>query len=278
MSAGLPAPSDLPRVAARLEHDGSVLWLELDAPPANVLDTVMVQSLRKAVEAARTMPGLRLMVFTGSGDHFSYGASVEEHLPDRVAGMLGEFHGLFRDLMEMDIPLLAYVRGRCLGGGLELASFCDWLWAEETATLSQPEIKLGVFAPLGSVLLPWRCGAQATGLLLTGESVDAISALTMGLADHVVPVEEGKTILDQWIRDNLLPLSASSLRRARRAARWSFHRTLAGDLNAVERFYLEDLMATPDAEEGIRAFLEKRNPVWSDAGDAAPAGGKGPRQ
>lgn len=268
MSAGLPAASELPRVAARLEHDGLVLRLELDAPPTNVLDTEMVRSLRKAVRAARDLPDLRLLVFTGAGDHFSYGASVEEHLPDRVAGMLAEFHGLFRDLMETDVPTLAYVRGRCLGGGLELASFCDWLWAEETATLGQPEIKLGVFAPLGSLLLPWRCGAQATGLLLTGEAVDAITALTMGLADHVVPTEDGTTILDRWIRDHLLPLSASSLRRARRAARWNFHRTLAGDLDALERFYLEDLMATPDAEEGIRAFLEKRNPEWSGAGDA----------
>lgn len=263
MSRGMPAPGELPRITARLEHDGSVLRLELNGPPANVLDTVMVQSLRKAVRAARDLEGLRLLVFSGAGDHFSYGASVEEHLPDRVAGMLAEFHGLFRDLMETDVPALAYVRGRCLGGGLELASFCDWLWAEEGATLSQPEIKLGVFAPLGSILLPWRCGAQGAGLLLTGESVDALTALTLGLADHVVPAGDGPTILDRWIRDHLLPLSATSLRRARRAARWSFHRTLAADLDALERFYLEDLMATPDAEEGIRAFLEKRVPVWS---------------
>lgn len=250
------------KVAEHLEHDGAVLRLELASPPGNVLDAATTAELRRAVTGARDRAGLKLILFTGAGKHFSFGASVEEHRPDQVADMLREFHGLFRDLMDTDIPTLALVRGQCLGGGLELAAFCDWLFAVEGATLGQPEIKLGVFAPMGSLLLPRRCGARGADLLLTGRSVDAIAALTLGLVDEVFPPEDCDRLLDQWIRDEILPLSAASLRRARRAARWEFHRVLREGIDELERLYLEDLMSTEDAVEGIEAFLEKRAPAW----------------
>lgn len=262
----LPAAlRDLPKVAARLDHDGAVLRLTLDAPPGNVLDSVMTASLRRAVVAARSISALRLLVFAGSGEHFSFGASVEEHRPETVGGMLEGFHGLFRDLVETDVPALALVSGQCLGGGLELAAFCDWVFALGDAKLGQPEIKLAVFAPVGSVVLPWRCGARANDLLLTGRTVDAETALHLGVVDRIVPVEEAESCLDAFVRADLLPLSASSLRRARRAARWDLDRRMKQGLAELETLYLEDLMATPDATEGILAFLEKRRPAFTHA-------------
>jgi cyclohexa-1,5-dienecarbonyl-CoA hydratase len=242
-----------------------VLRLTLDDPPGNVLDREMTESLRTAVRAAGKNPDLKLLVFIGAGKHFSFGASVEEHRPEHVAAMLETFHGLFHDLMATDLPVLAVVRGQCLGGGLELAAFCDWLVAAEGAHLGQPEIKLGVFAPLGSILIPWRCQAQGADLLLTGRTVDAITALTMGLVDELLPETDPEPILDQLIRDRILGLSASSLRLARRAARMGLDRALREDLPRLESLYLEELMKTRDAVEGIEAFLEKRSPTWRNA-------------
>jgi cyclohexa-1,5-dienecarbonyl-CoA hydratase len=260
-----PGLEGLPKVQSALTHDGRVLRLTLDAPPGNVLDAEMTQSLRRAVRAARGQANLRLIVFTGTGKHFSFGASVQEHRPEHVATMLQTFHGFFHDLIETDVPTLALVRGQCLGGGLELAGFCDWLWAEDTARLGQPEIKLAVFAPVGSVVVPWRCGARANDLLLTGRTVDANEAARIGLADRVVPAGEGDALLDHWIAEQILPLSAAALRRARKAARWHLHRQMKVALPELETLYLEDLMSTADAVEGIEAFLANRKPAWKDA-------------
>ena len=257
---------DLPKVAARLDHEGAMLRLTLNDPPGHVLDSTMTASLRKAVCAAREMPSLRLIVFTGAGKHFSFGASVEEHRPEKVGAMLDAFHGLFRDLQDTDVPTLALVNGQCLGGGLELAAFCDWVFALESAKLGQPEIKLAVFAPVASIVLPWRCGARANDLLLSGRTVDARTALAIGLATRVLPDTEAEAHLDAFVRDELLPLSASSLRRARKAARWHLHRQMKHGLPELESLYLQDLMKTPDATEGIVAFLEKRAPDWKHQG------------
>jgi cyclohexa-1,5-dienecarbonyl-CoA hydratase len=179
--------------------------------------------------------------------------------------MLTGFHALFHDLMETPVPMLALVRGQCLGGGLELAAFCDWVWVEEGARLGQPEMKLGVFAPVGSLVLPWRCRARAGDLLLSGRTVDAAEALRIGLADRLLPAGEGEAALDGWFAESLLPLSASSLRHARSAARWDLHRRLREGLPELEALYLDVLMSTHDAVEGLRAFLEKRAPSWKDA-------------
>ena len=251
-----------PKLSTRLEHDGAVLRLTLNAPPGNVLDQVMISSLRDAFRTARDLQPLRLIVLTGTGKHFSFGASVEEHRPEQVQAMLETFHGLFREMVETPVPLLALVNGQCLGGGLELAAFCDWVFALENAKLGQPEIKLGVFALVGSIVLPWRCGARANDLLLSGRSIDARTAEHYGLVNRVLPEASAESMLDAFIREDLLPLSAASLRRARDAARWHLHRQIKHGLPELESLYLDDLMSTTDATEGIAAFLEKRPPHW----------------
>jgi cyclohexa-1,5-dienecarbonyl-CoA hydratase len=253
------------KVSCRPALDGALLWVTLDAPPGNILDGEMIASLRRVVADARSSPRLRLLAFVGAGRHFSYGASVEEHRPGRVQGMLKAFHALIRDLMDADLPMAACVRGRCLGGGLELAAFCDRVVVEAGAMLGQPEIKLGVFAPVGSLVLPWRCGAAGGDLLLTGRTVDADEAAALGLADQACASGEGEERIERWARQHLLPLSPSSLRLARRASRLEIHGRLRDGLAEVERMYLDELMTTRDATEGIEAFLAKRPPVWSGA-------------
>lgn len=244
--------------------DGAVLQFVLDRPKANIIDAAMTQALRDAVQAAGEVQGLRAIVIEGAGDHFSFGASVEEHLPDKVADMLGGFHSFFKELMALRVPLLSAVRGQCLGGGLEVAAFCNRVFASPTAKLGQPEIVLGVIAPVGSLVLPRRCGqAAADDLLLTGRVIDAEAALACGLVDEIVDDPTAAALA--YAEKAFLGKSAASLGVAVEAARTEYEEAFLDHIDEVEALYLERLMSFEDAEEGIRAFLEKRKPTWTHA-------------
>ena len=243
-------------------HDGQVAWLTLDAPPGNVLDAGMVAAIRKRLARLAGEPRVKLVVFEGAGRHFSFGASVEEHLPGRVAGMLADFHAMFRQLEALSIPTASVVRGQCLGGGCELVTWTGRVVCDERTKLGQPEIRLGVFPPMASLALRFRVSqARATELVTTGAVVGAMEALHWGLVDEVA--DDPASALDDWFQEALAPLSASSLRFAWRAARRPMAAALEADLPALEQLYLDELMATEDPVEGLQAFLDKRTPVWS---------------
>ena len=251
------------RVVLERSHDGAVLRVVLDAPPGNILDIATLSDLNRKLAAAGSAPALKAIVFEGAGGHFSYGVSIEEHRPGTVEEMLRTFHGLFRTLQRLDRVLIAVVRGRCLGGGLELASFCHRVFAHPRARLGQPEINLGVFPPAASVILPLRCGqAAADEICLTGRTYSAREALKLGLVDEVA-ADPGRAA-GRWMVKHILPKSAAALARAVKAVRLRYGAAIDNDLAATERIYLEDLMRTHDAREGIEAFLAKRAPRWKD--------------
>jgi cyclohexa-1,5-dienecarbonyl-CoA hydratase len=178
--------------------------------------------------------------------------------------MLSGFHRLFYRLLESRVVTLAAVRGQCLGGGLELAVFCNRLFASPDARLGQPEIVLGVIAPVASVMLAERIGrSRAEDLCLSGRSVTAEDGLAMGLVDEL-DADPGAAAL-AYARKYLLPRSASSLRMAVQALRTGFDQRFRKELASVEHLFLEDLMSTADAGEGLLAFLEKREPEWRNA-------------
>ncbi len=247
------------------ELEGGAFWRVLLArPKANVIDSAMSAALTEVFERARADRGLKAVCLEGEGPHFSFGASVEEHLPESVAAMLKGFHGLFRAIAASDVFVMAAVRGQCLGGGLELAAFAHRLFASLDAQLGQPEICLGVFAPVASVLLAERCGrGAAEDLCLSGRSYGAEEARACGLVDEVADDPAAAALA--YAQEHLGPRSASSLRHAAHVVRRGFHARFFEELDAVERYYLEELMSTRDAVEGIRSFLEKRKPEWSDA-------------
>jgi cyclohexa-1,5-dienecarbonyl-CoA hydratase len=250
-----------PKLLTQPAFDGAVLRLVLDSPRGNVLDDEMVGSLRAAAADAAREPGLKALVFMGAGDHFSFGASVPEHRPDRIQEVLPRFHALFRDLLDLARPMIAVVHGNCLGGGLELAAVCNWIFASPDARFGLPEVKLGVFAPVGSLLLPWRVNSSAAeALCITGQILPAEDALDANLVDHLA--EDPAAAADAWIEKNLLPQSAVALHYATRAARHSRRESFLRDLQALETLYLGDLMRTEDANEGIQAFLDKRPAQW----------------
>lgn len=246
-------------------HDRQVLRLTIDAPKANVLDAAMMESLRQALETHGREPQLKLIQFTGAGDHFSFGASVAEHTREFAPTMLKEFHGLFRLLMDLAVPTAAFVSGQCLGGGLELAIMCNVMFVDESARLGQPEITLGVFPPPASLILPLKIGqARADELLLSGRSIKGAEAQAMGLAFRCAPDRDAMLAeAEEWTVKQILPKSAASLRFAVKAARSTFNDTLWEHLGRLERMYLAELMATHDAPEGIAAFLERRPPAWT---------------
>jgi cyclohexa-1,5-dienecarbonyl-CoA hydratase len=249
------------------ERDGRLLRLRLSRPKANVLDAEMIAALDAAfADAARPaagLPALRGILLDAEGTHFSFGASVPEHLPDRCAQMLRSFHALLLRMLECPAPVLVAVRGQCLGGGLELASAGAMIFAAPDAKLGQPEIVLGVFAPAASCLLPERITpAAAEDLLLSGRSIDAAEAHRLGLASAVADDPEAAALA--WFDAHLAGKSGASLAFAVRAARAGLVERVRAKLSALEDLYLSGLMKTRDATEGLTAFLEKRPPRWED--------------
>jgi cyclohexa-1,5-dienecarbonyl-CoA hydratase len=249
------------------ERDGRLLRVRLARPKANVLDAEMVSALDEAFAAAarpsQDAPALRGVLLDAEGPHFSFGASVEEHLPEKCAGMLRGFHALLLRMLELPIPLLVAVKGQCLGGGLELVSAGGVVFAGRDAKLGQPEIVLGVFAPAASCLLPERIGpAAAEDLLLSGRSVDAAEAQRLGLVSAVADDPEAAALA--WFDEHLAKKSASSLGYAVRAARAGHVERVRTKLADLEDLYLSGLMSTRDALEGLTAFLEKRPARWED--------------
>lgn len=242
--------------------DANAYRITLSDPPLNILDLAMLDELRDAI--GRVKPDRHALIIDAQGEKaFSAGASVQDHLGDRVGSMLESFHDCFRLLARLDLVTVALVRGPALGGGCELALGCDFVLASDRARFSQPEIQLGVFPPVAayqlSRQLPPRKGLE---LLLTGDAIDAPTAERLGLVNAVFPVAEFDARATEWLQ-RLFRQSASSLRFAKRAFRMAQHSEFEERLAEVEKMYLSELMKSADANEGLNAFLEKRKPVWS---------------
>lgn len=246
-----------------LDKDGGLLRLRLARPKANIVDAAMIAALQAALQEHLGNVQLRAVLLDAEGPHFSFGASVEEHLPESCAAMLHQLHALILQMIESPVPFMVAVKGQCLGGGLEVATAGHLIFASPTAAFGQPEIKLAVFAPAASCLLPERIGqARAEDLLFSGRSIGAEEAHRIGLVD--VLAEDPEQAALAYFEEHFAPRSASSLRFAVRAARLGVNERLRTKLAAVERLYLDELMATHDAVEGLTAFIAKRPAKWED--------------
>jgi cyclohexa-1,5-dienecarbonyl-CoA hydratase len=244
--------------------DDRVARLTFARPPLNVLNIAMMRELGEALNECLTHQDLAAIVFDAEPDSraFSAGVAVEEHVPETVFQMLDSFHAVFRLLAQISRPVIAVVDGPALGGGCELVAACDIVIASERSRFGQPEIKLGVFPPVAAILLPRVIGEKrARELIMLGDMIDAAEALRLGLVNYVVPSAELEPKL-LGVLAKLRDLSASALAMTRAALdlgeRTSFQSTLA----EVENLYLNELMKTEDAHEGVRSFMEKRKPEW----------------
>lgn len=250
--------------AIRLRFDGSVARVTLARPPLNILTLGAIEALSAALEQVGRRPDVKALVLAAEGRTFCAGVAVEDHIGARAKPMLTAFHQAFRTLQALDCPTVAAVQGPALGGGAELATFCDLVIASERATFGQPEIKLGVFPPIAALHYPVRIGvARTIQLLLSGEVLTARAAERIGLVDRVVSADELEAAVAAAVA-GFTDKSAVILQITKQALRRAQGDRFDVALSELEEMYLWRLMQTEDAEEGLRAFLAKRPPVWKD--------------
>ena len=248
----------------QVERQGPVFTIQLNKPPLNIMDAAMIEEVLMALQETEADAEVRIIVFRSAGEKaFCAGVSVKDHTPDLIRDMIPRFDDIFRHLARSDKVTLAVAQGFSLGGGFELVLMCDLVVAAENAQFGQPEIKLGQLPPVGIVLLPHLIGyRKAAELLFTGKNITAREAEAMGLVNRVAPAEKLSQCADELVKE-MLTLSGSALRLnknlLRRVSGLDFERVL----QESEEFFLETVVPTHDAQEGIFSFLEKRAPQWT---------------
>ncbi|MCF6196523.1 MAG: enoyl-CoA hydratase/isomerase family protein [Emcibacter sp.] len=247
------------------KYSGQIAVITLNDPPANILTAAMMAEIQTFLKDDASNQDRKMLIFKGAGDHFCFGASVEEHTAEQVDNMLPGFHVMIGDILAHPVPTLAQVSGFCLGGGFELAIACGLIFAGEKSKYAVPEIQLGVFPPVAAALLPFLAnGVTASHMLLTGAKLSAEQMKDCGIINEVVPAAELDQFVADYIEKNILPRSASSLRFANRAVRMSVNSLYRQHICDLERLYLDELMKSHDANEGINAFLAKKTPEWEN--------------
>ncbi len=246
-----------------LDVQGTLARIVLHNPPLNVIDMPMMEELSRALAEVDAQPEIAAIVISGEGESFSAGVDVPAHTPDKVEGMLAKFHAVIRALIATRKVTVGAVRGHCLGGGAELAMVCDLVYTTEDARWGFPEIKLGCYPPVACTALAALVGQKrGTELILTGRTITGQEAAEIGLCTRAVPEGQLSSVLKDTV-DQLLKLSPAALAIAKKASyAWDSMHFDKG-LARAEKIYLEDLMKTADAHEGIRAFMEKRQPKWT---------------
>lgn|SRR5574341_1491285 len=250
----------------KFQIEDRVARITFARPPLNVLNIAMMREINSVLNDCTQKRDLTAILFDAveGSRAFSAGVAVEEHAPETVFQMLDTFHTVFRTLQQVAKPVIAVVDGPALGGGCELMCACDIVIASERAKFGQPEVKLGVFPPIAAILLPRIIGERkARELILTGDLIDADEALRLGLVNYVGPSSElaAKT---ETVLAKLRELSAMGLSMTRMALDLAGQLGFETALTNVENLYLHELMRTDDAEEGVRAFMEKRKPEWKN--------------
>ncbi len=238
--------------------------LTLNRPPLNVLNISMLQEINSVLEKLNSQIELKLLVIKATGKAFSAGVDVGEHTKEKVEEMIRTFHQTFLLLDNLEIPTLSVVQGAALGGGCELACFCNIVLASEEAKFGQPEIKVGIFPPVAIAYFPnFGLGKKVWELILTGENVSAVEAEKMGLVNKVSPPDTFEAEVNSFV-EKIKKLSAVVLRLTKKSWKEVVKMNFKESLKITEKIYLKELMSTFDANEGLTAFLEKRAPLWKN--------------
>ena len=248
----------------KLEKKDKVAYLSINRPPYNVLDIPTMKEMNSAIDDVKSDENINVLVISSEGDKaFSAGVDVSDHTDDKVDEMIESFHGIFKKLDEFSGITIAAVKGAALGGGCEVAIFCDMIFAASNLKIGQPEIKLAVFPPIALLILPKIIPQKkAFEMILGGEVFRAEEALNMGLVNKVVPIENFKEELDKFV-NIFSSLSGSALKVTKEAFKKVKTIPFKDGLPVIEDIYLNKLMKLEDAEEGLKSFLEKRKPVWT---------------
>jgi cyclohexa-1,5-dienecarbonyl-CoA hydratase len=245
--------------------DEETAFLTINRPPVNILDISTMEEMNDALDNLIDNSDVKVLVISSSGEKaFSAGVDVSEHEEDKVEKMLQVFHNIFRKMSRLDQVTVAAIKGLTLGGGCEVAIFCDMIFAAENVKIGQPEIKLAVFPPIALLVFPQLVGLKrASELLLSGKIIDAKEAERIGLVNKVVPLESFDAEVQEFIRP-ILELSSVGIKYSQRGIQLGLETTFSDGLEKIEKIYRDELMASEDAHEGLKSFLEKRKPIWKN--------------
>lgn len=244
--------------------EGGLGTISLNRPPVNVLNIEMMNEINDILKDWIEKRDLKVVLFNAEGKCFSAGVDVGEHMGDLAPKMIESFHGMFRLMDQLGAVTVASVYGSCLGGGCELAVFCDLVIADDTAKFGQPEIQVGVLPPIAAQIMPRIIGRKAAmDLILSGRIVSAQESMGMGLINKVVAKGDLSQETDEFIKP-YLSLSAEVIRITKKTIKAGLRDDFEPSLKVIEEIYLNELMRTTDAQEGLKAFLEKRRPEWKN--------------
>jgi cyclohexa-1,5-dienecarbonyl-CoA hydratase len=238
--------------------------ITFNKPPLNILDIEMMKEINQALKHFQDR-NLKVLILNANGKAFSAGVDVSDHTKEKVKEMIQTFHEIFTNILKINAPTVALVNGAALGGGCEVATFCDIVIASEKSKFGQPEIKVGVFPPVAAAIFPkliWS--KKALELLITGDLIGAKEAKELGLVNHILPVDNFEQDSEKFVAEKLASNSAVVLQLTKRAFLEGFTKNYSQSIKEIEDIYLNKLMKTNDANEGLSAFLEKRQPVWKN--------------
>ena len=247
-----------------VEEKDMIGRITFNFPPLNVLNIEMMKEINQALKDFQSK-NLKVLILDANGKAFSAGVDVSDHTKDKVAEMIQVFHEIFTNLHKINAPTVALVNGAALGGGCEVATFCDIVIASEKSKFGQPEIMVGVFPPVAAAIFPklmWS--KKALELMLTGETLRANEAKELGLVNHILPVESFEEEAEKFVNEKLANNSAVVLQLTKRAFMEGATQNYGEAIKKIEDIYLNELMKTNDANEGLAAFLEKRPPIWKN--------------
>ena len=249
----------------RWDATGTVARLTLNRPSQNVMNLEMMTEMANAIEELHTRRDVRMILIDSAcSGYFSAGVGAEGYTSSLVFQMMDTFHRIFEVILEVSKPVLAVVDGVASAGGCELAAFADMVIATDSAKFVQPEIKLGVFPPLGAVVYPRVLGPKrAMELLLTGEPLNAQEALNIGLVNRVVPRKKLKETVENLVA-RISGQSGPVLSLTKQVIFEGTWLPFEQALKKAQDIYLNELFRLEDAQEGLRALLEKRKPVWKN--------------
>lgn len=247
-----------------VEEKDMIGRITFNRPPLNVLNIEMMKEINQALEDFQSH-SLKVLIIDADGKAFSAGVDISDHTKEKVNKMIQVFHDIFTNLLKIDAPTVALVNGAALGGGCEVAMFCDIVIASEKSKFGQPEIKVGVLPPVAAAIFPklmWS--KKALELIVTGDVIKADEAKDLGLVNHILPVENFEAEAEKFITEKLASNSAVVMQLTKRAFIEGATQNYSNSIKKIEDIYLNELMKTDDANEGLAAFMEKRQPVWKN--------------